>query len=75
MVIESPGLSKGFWAWLLALSFGNRHVKLYESKTPAHTLDKKLIHHRISWELNPIHANPNKTKKTESSTKSSSEIP
>ena len=27
------------------------------------TLDKKLIHHRISWELNPIHAKPNKTKK------------
>ena len=25
--------------------------------------DKKLIHHRISWELNPIHAKPNKTKK------------
>ena len=27
------------------------------------TLDKKLIHHRISWELNPIHAKPNKTER------------
>ena len=27
------------------------------------TLDKKLIYHRIGWELNPIHAKPNKTKK------------
>ena len=29
------------------------------------TLDKNLIHHRICWELNPVHAKPEKTKKLE----------
>ena len=31
--------------------FHNKYTRY--SKTHTHTLDEKLIHHRISWELNP----------------------